>query len=221
MPRSFLCLCLVVFLLMASSPQVQAAGSPADQAPITIYSAQVIKVGEARIKAEGPLAHTSKWVSALRKGEKPPAIKDESQLNQEWQKKTWSGIILEMEFSTTKQTLFNADTFVAQTASGKSAGSLFAMFLINYQHSVVIQANMVPAQVKIDQEEFQCVPQEVRFSKTKSVSSNLIIPRPKRQYDGILLYRKPKTKLRLGLLFPGKPAELTSLEFLGTSIKLK
>jgi len=80
---------------------------------------------------------------------------------------------------------------------------------------------MVPALVKIDQEEFQCVPQEVRFSKTKSVSSNLIIPRPKRQYDGILLYRKPKTKLKLGLLFPGKPAELTSLEFLGTSVKLK
>ena len=212
---------MMVFLLMAYSLKVQAAGSPSDQAPITIYSAQVIKVGEARLKAEGPLAHTSKWVSALSKEEKPPAIKDESQLNQEWQNKTWTGIILEMEFSTTKQTLFNANTIVAQTASGKSAGSLFAMFLINYPHSVVIQANMVPALVKIGQEEFQCVPREVRFSKTKSVSSNLIIPRAKRQYDGILLYRKPKTKLRLGLLFPGKPAELTSLELLGTSVKLK
>jgi hypothetical protein len=41
------------------------------------------------------------------------------------------------------------------------------------------------------------------------------------KYDGILLYRKPKTKLRLGLLFPGQPAELTSLEFLGTSVKVK
>jgi len=207
---------------MTYSPQVQAAGSPADQAPITIYSAQVIKVGEARIKAQGPLAHVSKWDGdILKKGLKPSAFQEESQLNKEWQDKTWTGIILEMEFSTAKQTLFNPDTFVAKTTSGKSAGPLFAMFLINYQHSVGIQANIVPALVKIDQEEFQCVPQEDRFSKTKSVSSDLIIPRPKRQYDGILLYRKPKTKLRLGLLFPGKPAELTSLEFLGTSVKLK
>ncbi|MEJ2071276.1 MAG: hypothetical protein P8X58_12890 [Syntrophobacterales bacterium] len=221
MPRSFLCLCLVVFLLMAFGPQVQAAGSPAGQAPITIYHAQVIKMGEARIKAEGPLAHASKWVSALSKGEKPPAVTDEAQLNKEWQNKIWTGIVLEMEFSTTKQTLVNAKTFAAKTASGKSAGSLFAMFLVNYQYPVVIQANMVPAVVKIGQEEFQCVPQDVHFSKTKTVSSNLIIPRAKKQYDGILLYRKPKTKLWLGLLFPGQPDELASIEFLGTSVKLK
>jgi hypothetical protein len=206
---------------MAYSPRVQAAGSPSGQAPITIYHAQVIKAGEARITAKGPLAHTSKWVRALSKGEKPPAIKDEAQLDQEWQNKTWTGIVLEMEFSTTKQTLFNANTFTAKTAAGKSAGPLFAMFLIKYQYPVVIQANMVPAVVKIGQEEFQCVPQDVHFSKTKTVSSNLIIPRAKKQYDGLLLYRKPKTKLWLGLLFPGRPADVTSLEFLGKSVKLK
>ena len=221
MPRPLLCLCLIAFLLMAYSPKVQAAGSPTDQASITIYSAQVIKVGEARIKAQGPSAHVSKWVRALTKGEKPSAIQDESQLNKEWQDKTWTGIILEVEFSTTKQTKFNAHTFVAKTASDKSAGPLYAIFLINYRHSVVIKTNMVPALVSIDQEEFQCVPHEVPFSKRKSVSSNLMLLKANDRYDGILLYRKPKTKLRLGLLFPGKPAELTSLEFLGTSVKLK
>jgi hypothetical protein len=221
LPRALLGLGLITLLLMAYSPEVQAAGSPADQPSITIYRAQVIKVGEAQIKAQGPSAHASRWVSALSTGGKPKALKDEAQLNQEWQGKTWTGIILEMEFSTAKQTKFNAETFVAQTASGKSAGPVYAMFLIDYPHSVVIKTNIVPATVTIGEEEFQCVPREVRFSKTKTVSSNLMLLKTNDKYDGILLYRKPKTKLRLGLLFPGQPADVTGLEFLGTSVKVK
>ena len=110
---------------------------------------------------------------------------------------------------------------MAQTAAGKSAGPVYAMFLIDYPHSVVIKTNLVPASVTIGQEDFQCVPREVRFSNSKTISSNLMLLKADDKYDGILLYRKPKTKLRLGLLFPGQPAELTSLEFLGTSVKVK